>query len=274
MKIAKTIMYSLMICLALSTAPALAENNYFGDPTVPGDSWLVGLGIEGWWAYTEMDTQDAITSKDKDNTYYPVWGVNLMAGKGNLTLFANYRNGTADFSFTNNDGGSETQYRQDMDFWELELKARYLFPNAGNPDRWVPYVTGGFLYVYQDQDHHIITPGGTFLGTGTANENHEVSFLTPMIGGGVIFPIGPSWGLRAEASLLYAFGNRDRQNIVTGWTKRSDEGLGFETSLAMYWSVTPHVGIDLGLDYRYLDGGTEVGEYGRAGIFALLRYRF
>lgn len=274
MKKSKAIMYFIMICLVLSAAPTLAANDYLGDPTVPGTDWMIGMGLEGWWAFTEMDTPDAVTSKGKDNTYYPIWGVNLVAGKGNLTLFANYRNGSADFAFTNDIGGTQTQYRQDLDFWELEIKGRYLFPKAGNPDRWVPFISGGLLYVYQDQQYRINTPGQTFLATGTAHENHEVSFLSPMAGGGVILPLGPRWGLRAEASLLYTFGDRERRNVITGWKKKSGDGLGFETSLVMYWLITPHVGLDLGLDYRYLEGGSEVGQYGRAGVFSLLRYRF
>lgn len=246
---------------------ASGDPDYYGDPTVAGNGWKFGIAMEGRYAYAVVDSGVNNPVDKEDEDFFPMFGVKLMIGKGDFTLLGSYRAGSSDFSFTNQIGGANVDYKQEVDATEFELKGRYILTKAGN-DWFVPFVSLGLLYIYEEQHFKTVTPGYTFTATGKTTEDHELTFFAPMLGVGAIVPFGKTWGLRAEANLLYSMAERKRKDVVTGWSSKKSNGLGIMAGGAFYWSITPHVGMDLGLNYMYLNGGDDVGQIGRADAAA------
>ena len=245
------------------------------DPLTGGPGWHFGVGLLAEYAYEEMKTSDNSSIKDKDETFYPLWGARLMAGYGDFMISADYRRGEKSFDFTSQVGTSSVNYEADVDTWELEILARYFFSNIGDaPDRIVPYAAGGILLINDDQEFSIPGSTSTFTTTGTSKMRQELDVTSLMAGGGVIVPMGKSWGLRAEGLLMYASVNAERFDTVTSWSTRSGTGIGFQGTGTVYWSITDQLGLDLGLYYRFMEIQEDLGRIGKAGLKSSLTFTF
>jgi hypothetical protein len=252
---------------AYSQGRTIEETLVVSDPTVaaPG-KWKVGGAVEYWWVRTNYTLVDSSGNEVGDATLtfqQPGW--NVFAAYGNLTVQATQRSGEGDFTGTQ---GTIT-YTGPQKSTDTEFTARWLFPTRGIS----PYLLVGYATTKLEQTR-TITSAGTWACSGSKTLQTNTEYKGPLVGGGAIVPFSEKFGMRADLRLRWNKGTQTENGSNTFCDNGSSSGLGYDATVTGYWNIVGGLNAQLGIKFQQLNGGSEVDNWFRTGLFGMLGYTF
>lgn len=274
-KVAWCLLGLAVVSQFLAAAPALAQDGrviddeiVLMDPTVSApQKWVAGASAEYWFMAGPYNTKNAageVTAKGTINGSIP--GGNVFIGYDKFTLQYSHREGFLNIKQSDTDNANIIYNSKDRQI-EEEVTLRYLFKANKH---FSPYVLVGYnetsLAVRKE-----IEPGSGFVWTynNTRFWGDRTTYSSGLVGLGAIVPLNQTIGFRADARLLYtrAVYARDDRNLT-----RSGNGIGGGATGTVYVNIVRGLNVQAGVKGQVLNGGKNVGAYGRIGMFASAGY--
>ena len=236
------------------------------DPTVARQgNWKIGGAVEYWATSTQLDLYNSSGTKVGDsNLKLNQSGFNIFGAYGNFTLQGTRRSGSGDLSETVNGvayGGPQKQTDE-------EYTLRWLFPH----ETISPYLLAGYGKTEVKQDLTLNTGGFVWSCTGTTSMTQTTTYKGPLIGGGAIVPFNEKFGIRGD--MRFHFNKGDNVYSGTGCVNKNSSGVGYDLTFTAYWNIVAGLNAQLGGKATWLNAGTDVPDWFKWGLFAMLGYSF
>lgn len=257
-------------CLAATAARAqgrvIDEEIVLMDPTVAAPSkWAAGASLEGWYVvgpYKTTNSAGETVSKGSINGTIP--GESIFIAYDRLTLQYSHREGTFEIKQTNVDNSAIVTTNKQRQI-EEEVTLRYLI--ATNK-RVSPYVLVGYNET-SVANNEVLDPGFIFTYNGTNTYRDRTKYTSGLVGGGAIIAFNEHFGVRADGRLLFTSGVYKRDDNKF---RASGSGVGGAATGTLYVNIVKGLNVQAGLKGQVLNGGKNVGAYGRFGMFASAGY--
>jgi hypothetical protein len=276
MKKAACSVLAFALALPLLAASVRAEDRVIDeeivlmDPTVSApQKWAAGASAEAWYIagpYRTTNAAGQITANGSIRGTIP--GVNVFLGYDKLTMQYSHREGTLtvdqkDLQFPTVTTHSEQNQNEDEVTLRWLVKAnKHLSPYilVGYNETTLSVKTelnqsSNFVYAYN---------GTRFLGERT-------TYKSGLVGLGAILPINEKLGFRADGRLLFTsavYQRDDNRSSLSG------SGVGGAMTGTVYLNIIKGLNAQAGLKGQVLNGGKDIGAYGRIGMFASLGYSY
>jgi len=238
------------------------------DPTVSApQKWAAGASAEYWYMAGPYKTKNAageVTAKGNINGSIP--GGNVFIGYDKFTLQYSHREGFLNIKQTDTDNTNVIYNSKDRQI-EEEVTLRYLFKANKHLS---PYVLVGYNETSLEVRKEIEANSGfVWAYNMTRFHGERTTYSSGLVGLGAIVPLNERIGFRADGRLLYtrAVYARDDQNLT-----RSGSGIGGGATGTVYVNIVKGLNVQAGLKGQVLNGGKNVGAYGRIGMFASAGY--
>jgi hypothetical protein len=245
----------------------IEETLVLKDPTVTAaGKWVVGAAGEWWYIKGNYDTYDQAGTKVAEGDIKGgMPGGNIFFGYGDWTLNVAYRKGSFDIDQHYNAG---YDVKNDQDQKEFEVTLRYLVRGLAT-EHITPYLIAGYNQTNLDETKTLST-GWIWTHNGTAVGKWETTFRSPLLGIGAIVPFNEYLGLRADVRGLWSDAKKTRDDGKE-WT---GSGLGGAATLTGYWNIYQGLNLQVGGKAQYLNGGSDIGWWGKGGVFVMLGYSY
>ncbi|MEA3193427.1 MAG: hypothetical protein QOD26_1760 [Betaproteobacteria bacterium] len=250
---------------AFSQGRTIEETLVVSDPTVAAaGKWKVGGAAEYWWVRTTYNIVDSNGNDVGDATLtfkQPGW--NVFAAYGNVTVQATRRSGSGDF--TGNQG--TLTYTGPQKSTDTEFTARWLFPGRAVS----PYLLVGYATTKLEQTR-TITSAGNWACSNSKTLQTNTEYKGPLVGGGAIVPFSEKFGVRGDLRLKWNKGTQTENGSNAFCDSGSSSGLGYDATVTGYWNIVGGLNAQLGIKFQQLNGGSEVDNWFRTGLFGMLGY--
>ena len=264
-------------------APArvIEQDLFVTDPTVAArQHWLIGVGGEGWLtAFPEWPYVDALSNTLKSTTtYFHNFGGNVTIGYDDLWAQFNYRTGKGTQSQPFDSGPAHVDSRLDRTQSEGEIKFRYLLRdlNLGSKERvMLPYVLAGYDDITISEDHRLETAGWFWTHTGAPDKLRTNTYKSGYLGGGVLAPFTPSFGMRADISFGAAYATQTDDNLLPGYRTGAMSAWGLYANIhaTAYYNITDGLVAQVGLkETAIFASNLDINLFGAFGAYGSLGY--
>lgn len=247
----------------------IEEEIILNDPTVSAEKkWVIGGSYEYWYISGDYDKYDQAGNKVSEGTIDgDMDGGNLLIGYDNWTFQFSYREGEWDTQqdLVNIPASYTTKQEQD----ETEISLRYLARDFSST-HFVPYLIIAYNMINMDETKTITTPGYVWGRNWTTVIKDEIEYNSALIGAGAIIPFNKYIGIRGD--LRVGFTDAERR-MDTGTTYSGDGGA-IVGHLTGYWNIFRGLNLQVGGKYQYLNGGTNIPDYEKGGMFAMVGYSY
>lgn len=255
----------LLVNGAFAEERVIEEELVLFDPTVAEEKkFLAGGALDYWYVKGPLRGQNQEVVGDIEGFMI---GGTVYLGYDDFTLMLSQKKGDFNSTFA-------TQTR-DVDREEFDVRLRWMFRDTEILGI-TPYLLAGYNRTRLEQTSSITVAGRVFDDSGEETLLVDRVYDSGVAGFGGILPFGDSGlGLRADVSALYSSATREIKNPGAGVDPdQSGSGLGGMAHITGYWTIYKGLSIQAGAKGSFLNGGPEVGRYGRVGFFGQLGYTF
>jgi len=256
---------------AVQEQRVIEEELVLSDPTVAGPKkWLIGLSAEYWYVYQQYNRyfeNGAEYSKGTIQGGMP--GGTITLGYDAFTLAYSYRKGSfeveSEFGRATNHPDATSIMQQDQT--EQEITLRWLFKG----DKISPYLLIGYNHTTKT-DTETLDAGHMWTYNSSRVKKTEFTYKSPLVGVGAIIPFNKYIGVRVDGRLLYSWA----EYHITDASRFDKSGTGAGGAMVgtFYWKIWEGLNAQIGGKYQYLNGGTDIGAFGKFGAFGYLGYVF
>ncbi len=222
----------------------------------------IGINLEGWYVDGSYNLEDRTIVTNSTDINGGQVGISAIIAHGDLGTIFSYRKGTFDVDLEGIAFGA-IPYKENTteERKELELLVRYLLRNEYLKNL-TPYVYGGINRTTLDRNKRIT------LGAGTSTKAaSNIKYDSLLSGVGVTLPLGHNFGIRGDIAVAFTKAKKRSSTAPAIY----GNGIGWVAHGTVYWNLTEHLSLEVGVKHSHLEGGDagyfyRTGAYGSIGI--------